>query len=201
MILGLMLAGVIGWRGVFYLTGSLGVLVAFIIYFGVKEPIRGESEPELAEFENLSPYRLEWKNVVRLFKIPTLRLLFIQGFFGVFPWNAITYWFFTYLETERDYTSQEVLVTMVIAVVILAVGYPLGGALGDMLFARTKRGRIIIAEIGVVLGAIFLSITLNIPIGSQLVFIIFLSLTAIFMPFPSANVLSTVHDITLPKCA
>ena len=32
MILGLFLGGVVGWRGVFYITGSLGVILAVIIY-------------------------------------------------------------------------------------------------------------------------------------------------------------------------
>jgi MFS family permease len=199
MILGLILSGAVGWRGVFYITGSLGIFLAFVIFWGIKEPTRGKSEPELSEFAEISTYRFTWQTAIDLFKIPTLRLLFVQGFFGVFPWNAITYWFFNYLETERNYAQQEILITMVIAVLVLALGYPLGGALGDKLFARTKRGRIIVASIGVIMGAIFLAITLNIPTGNYIAFIITLSLAALFMPFPSANVLSTVHDITLPE--
>lgn len=199
MVLGLLLSGVVGWRGVFYITGSFGILLAFVIFLGVKEPTRGKSEPELADFTELSSYKFNWDTAKNLFNVPTLRLLFIQGFFGVFPWNAITYWFFTYLETERDYTNETVLITMVIAVLVLAIGYPIGGALGDVLFRKTRRGRIIIALIGVILGAIFLTFTLNVPIGNQNLFIIFLSLTAVFMPFPSSNVISTIFDITLPE--
>jgi len=41
MILALLLGGVIGWRAVFYLTGSLGVVLAVVIFFGVKEIPRG----------------------------------------------------------------------------------------------------------------------------------------------------------------
>ncbi len=48
MILGLFLGGVVGWRGVFYITGALGVLLAVVIFFGVREPPRGQSEPEMA---------------------------------------------------------------------------------------------------------------------------------------------------------
>jgi MFS transporter, Spinster family, sphingosine-1-phosphate transporter len=199
MILGLVLSGAVGWRGVFYITGSLGILLTFVIFWGVKEPPRGRSEPEFADLDKISTYKFDWQTAKDLFKIPTLRLLFIQGFFGVFPWNAITYWFFNYLETERNYMEQDILITMVIAVLVLALGYPLGGALGDMLFSRTKRGRIIIAATGVVMGAILLAVSLNIPTNNQIAFIITLSLAAIFMPFPSANVLSTVHDITVPE--
>lgn len=199
MILGVILSGVIGWRGVFYITGSLGVLLAFVIYFGVREPARGQSEPELDGFDQISTYKIDRNIAKNIIKIPTLRLLFIQGFFGVFPWNAITFWFFTYLETERNYSSQNVLITMVIAVLILTIGYPLGGVLGDFLFHRTNHGRLIVATIGVIMGTLLFIATLNVPIGNQLVFLGMLTLTAIFMPFPSSNVITTVHDITLPE--
>jgi fucose permease len=51
----------------------------------------------------------------------------------------------------------------------------------------------------VTLGAIFLWFTLNVPNENVLVFTILLSLTALFMPFASPNVISTVYDITLPE--
>jgi MFS family permease len=91
MVLALTLRGVVGWRGVFLITGSLGVLLAFVIFFAVKERPRGSCEPELAELEEIGVHRLEWDAALDLFRKPSLRLLFAQGFFGVFPWNVITY--------------------------------------------------------------------------------------------------------------
>ena len=44
-----------------------------------------------------------------------------------------------------------------------------------------------------------LSITLNVPVGDQTLFMILLMGTAIFIPFASPNVISTVYDITLPE--
>jgi MFS family permease len=112
MILALSLRDVIGWRGVFYITGSLGVILAVVIYFGVPEPPRGGAEPEMAGLETVTTYKFKWPIVWGLFKKPTLLLIFVQGFFGVFPWNVITFWFFAYLETERGYTGVPLLVTM-----------------------------------------------------------------------------------------
>ncbi len=199
MLLGLLLSPSIGWRGVFYLTGSLGILLSIVIFLWIKEPQRGKSEPELADLDQIGTYRFDWQVARQLFRKPTLILLFIQGFFGVFPWNAITYWFFTYLERERDYTSGEVLITMVVAVLVLAAGYPIGGAIGDFFFKCTARGRILTAMTGTLSGAIFLAITLNQPVGNRLLFMLFLTLTALFMPFPTSNVISTVYDVTLPE--
>jgi len=199
MVLGLMLSGVIGWRGVFYITGSLGIVMAVVIFIGVKDVPRGQSEPEMAGLELSGTYHFNWKIAKDLFKKPSLRLLFIQGFFGVFPWNAITIWFFYYLGSERGFSPSTQLIVMVIAVLILAVGYPLGGTLGDIFFKRDKRGRLIVSMIGVFLGAVFLWFALNVPIENVILFTVLLGFTAIFMPFASPNVVSTVYDITLPE--
>ena len=199
MVLGLSLSGVLGWRGVFFLTGSLGIFLALVIFFTLKDAPRGQSEPELAELDHLSSYRFEWPKAKGLLKKPTLIFLFIQGFFGVFPWNAITYWFFNYLETERGYSEGEVLVTMVIAVLVLAAGYPLGGALGDFFFQRTQRGRVYVASTGVLLGAVLLWITLSIPNEMKLAFLILLALTALVIPLAAPNSTSIIFDVTLPE--
>ncbi|MBN1149320.1 MAG: MFS transporter [Anaerolineales bacterium] len=199
MILGLFLGGAVGWRGVFYITGGLGMVLAVVILVGVREPPRGQSEPELADLEHIGTYRFNWSIARDLFKKPSLRILFVQGFFGVFPWNVITYWFFNYLETERGYSQDAVFVTMVVAVLVLAAGYPLGGALGDYFFKRTPRGRALVAMVGVLTGALLLTITLGVPHENQCLFLVMLAVTALFIPFAAPNVISTVYDITLPE--
>ncbi len=183
----------------FYITGTLGVVLAAVIFFGVREPQRGGSEPEMAGVEQVTTYRFSWPAAKALFRKRSLRLLFVQGFFGVFPWNVITFWFFTYLEKERGYTGTTLFVTMAAAVLVLAAGYPLGGALGDALFQRTPRGRVIVATIGVLIGAVLLTITLAVPTANQGLFLVMLALTALFIPFAAPNVISTVYDVTLPE--
>ena len=158
MVMALFLGGVIGWRNIFIITGSLGIVMAVVMYFGLKEAPRGQSEPEMEGMEEITTHRFEWKKAVDVVKIRTMWMIFIQGFFGVIPWNVITYWFFVYLERERGYDSGAILMTMAPAVIIMAIGYPVGGALGDWLFKKTKRGRIIIATFGVIMGALLLYI-------------------------------------------
>lgn len=199
LVLGGMFASTLGWRGIFYITGSLGVVMAIVIFFGVKDVPRGQSEPEMADHEVIGQYKFNWKIAKDLFKKPSLLLLFTQGFFGVFPWNAITIWFFLYLGSERGFSDSLRTMVMALAVIILAIGYPIGGSLGDFLFKRDKRGRLIVSMIGVLLGAIFLWFALNVPNENVLLFTILLGCTALFMPFASPNVISTVYDITLPE--
>jgi predicted MFS family arabinose efflux permease len=199
LLLATFLSGMIGWRSIFYITGSLGIVLAFVIFFGVKEIPRGQSEPELAGLESMGIYRFNKEIALGLFKKRSLLLLFAQGFVGVFPWETITYWFFRYLETERGYSSTAVFMTMAPAVLVLAAGYFVGGAAGDFAFKRTPRGRVLVSMVAVLLGAILLSLTLNVPVANQSLFLVLLMATALFMPFASPNVISTVYDITLPE--
>jgi MFS family permease len=67
------------------------------------------------------------------------------------------------------------------------------------LFKRTPRGRLIVSAIGVLLGAAFLALAINTPIESRSLFVVLLSLTALFMPFPGPNLIASVYDITLPE--
>lgn len=198
MVLALVLGGIIGWRSVFYITGSLGVLLSIIIFFGVKDVPRGSGEEELQGVET-SSYKFNWKKVGQLFKKKSLILVFLQGFFGVFPWNVIVYYFFGYLETGRGYDSTTQLLIMAPAVLCMAAGYPLGGLLGDKLFKRTKRGRLIAGAIGIFVGAVFLWLTMSVPNDQVILFAILLMITAISMPFASPNIISTVYDVTVPE--
>jgi len=199
LIVASLLSAVAGWRGVFYITGSLGVLLSALIFFGVREAPRGGSEPELAGLEQIGIYRFDREIALGLFRKRSLLLLFAQGFVGVFPWNVITYWFFRYLETERNYSQDAVLMTMVPVVLVLAVGYFVGGAAGDFFFKRTPRGRLIVSMTAVLLGAVLLLVTMNIPVENQMLFLVMLMVTAVFIPFAAPNVISTVYDIALPE--
>jgi MFS family permease len=198
MVLALMLAGVIGWRHVFYITGSLGILLSAVIFFFVKDVPRGSSESELEGVDTFK-YKFSWKTAANLFKKKSMIMVFLQGFFGVFPWNVITYYIFGYLEKERGYDSTTTLLIMAPAVLLMAVGYPVGGWLGDKLFKHTKRGRLIASEIGVVAGMIGLYFAMNTPNSEPLLFAILLCTTAFFMPFAGPNITSTMYDVTEPE--
>ncbi len=199
MILALMLAPIIGWRNVFYITGSLGILLAFVIYFGVKEVPRGRAEPEFAGMEEVGQFRFSWGAARQIFKKRSLWFVYLQGFAGVFPWNVITYWFFTYLAEERGYNENSILFTMAPVILILASGYFVGGLLGDWLFKRTPNGRILVSSVGVLVGAILMFLAIQTPIEARTTFFVLMCVTAIFIPLSSPNVVATIYDVTLPE--
>ena len=198
-LLAAQLSGTIGWRRIFFLTGSLGVVLAALIFFTVREIPRGSAEPEFQAGGGSERYRIDWPTVRGLLRNRTLLLLMAQGFFGVFPWNVLVYWFFRYLETERGYTTGQATTAMLIAIVALSAGYFAGGALGDALFRRWQRGRLVVATAGVLLGAGFLLATLNIPLDDAMVFAVLLAFTSVTMSLAAPNVIATIYDTTVPE--
>ncbi len=199
MILSSLLRETLGWRNVYLITGAVGIVIALVIFLGVREVPRGRAEPELAGLGEIKSYQFDLRQALGLFRKRSLLLLFAQGFVGVFPWNVLTYWAFRYLETERGYNTGQATMTMAIAVLALAAGYFLGGALGDYAFKRTRRGRAIVSATAVLTGAILLYLAVNVPLDNPGLFMVLLGFTALFMSFAAPNVTATVHDITLPE--
>jgi len=199
MLLALLFVDKIGWQGIFYITGSLGIVLAAVIFFGIKDVPRGKAEPEMEGIEPTTAYKFSWQTAKAIFKKKSLWFLFAQGFTGVFPWQVITFWFFRYLETERHFSDSQVMITMVISILFLAAGYPIGGMLGDFFFKRNPRGRLMVSAFGILAGAVMMAISLSIPVENTIFFTISMAFTAIFIPFASPNVLSTIYDVTLPE--
>jgi MFS transporter, Spinster family, sphingosine-1-phosphate transporter len=199
MVLALMFtASLGGWQNVFFLTGSLGIVLAVVIFFTVKDVPRGSGEDELQGVEAMT-YKFNWKSLSQIFKKRSLWMVYAQGFAGVFPWQVITYYIFSYIEKDRGYSSMNTLMIMGPAIILMAAGYPAGGWLGDKLFKRNKGGRLIASEIGVLLGMVGLFFAIRTPNDQMLLFAILMCIAAFFMPFASPNIISTMYDVTLPE--
>lgn len=199
LILALEFSPIYGWRIIYIFTGLIGLLLSILIFFGVKDVPRGFSEPDLTSFDQIQSTRLELPQIRQLFKIRSLRFLFLQGLIGVLPWQVITFWSFRYLEVERNYSPSTVSSIMIPAVLMIGAGYFFGGFIGDAIYKRTIRGRIIVSIISILLGAFFLSITLYQPLENVLSFRILLAITSFFIPLASPNIASSVYDIVLPE--
>ena len=88
---------------------------------------------------------------------------------------------------------------MIPAVLFVGAGYFVGGLLGDAFYSKNTRGRLYVSIAGVVLGALFLTLTLTIPIEKVEIFRILLAITSFFIPLASPNIASTVYDVVLPE--
>jgi MFS family permease len=188
-----------GWRMIYIFTGFLGLVLALLIYFGVKDIPRGASEPALTGNPEALSSKIQLTQIKQLFRITSLRYLFLQGFIGVLPWQIITFWSFRYLEVERNYSAATISSTMIPAVLMIGAGYFAGGFIGDAAFKRNPLGRLQVSIISILLGAVCLGITLNIPLEGVFWFRIMLAITSFFIPLASPNIASSVYDIVLPE--
>jgi len=95
------------------------------------------------------------------------------------------------------------MVTMVVAVLAMACGYFAGGTIGDFLFRRTPRGRLIVSTVAVLLGALLLVITLNLPLADRGLFVITLACPS--LPYVPGRAGSTLQEMKRgrprPSCA
>jgi len=200
--LGLVLAlrSTIGWRNIFLLTGGLGIVVGLLILFGVRDIPRGSSEPEMENLGDVPTFRFEWAALRDLLHRRSILPLALQGFFGVFPFNVIQFWFFVYLGRERHYDNNAIFLIMAAAAITMSIGTVLAGTVGDALFKHTRHGRLMVCLLGVTVTAALLFLTLTLPVStSPFVFGVLLATTAFFTLFSGPNIVATLYDITLPE--
>ena len=200
MILALIVAPMIGgWRSVFYITGSLGLVIAVLIYFGVKEMPRGKAEPEFENMAEMQTFKFSWAEAREIFKKKTMWFVFLQGFAGVFPWNVITFFFFAYLEKERGYDANSILFTMAPVILILAADISSAARSAILLSSAPTKDASLFPASAFCLARSSCTSPSPRPSKRQNQFFIFMCLTALFMPLSSANVIATVYDVTVPE--
>lgn len=187
-----------GWRNVFRFTGFMGLVLAVLILLLVHEVPRGATEPGFKDLTEIKSARFSWTTARGLLKRKTLMALYAQGFFAVFPINVVTFWLFRYLEVERGYSGGRLVGITAVAVLSLGVGLLAGGALGDRLFEKNSRGRLI-AGAATLIGAVLLIIALFVPRENVLTFSMLVAVGAFFSSFAAPNVGAAICDVSLPE--
>jgi len=199
-ILGVVVGYTTGWRILFYITGGLGILMALLVYFTVRDVPRGSSEPELADLKiKEGLYRINFRGFLSLVKKKSLLFLSLQGFFGVFPWQVLQAWIFTYMVEERGFNEGVSMVIMLVWLLSMIIGNLVGGMLGDMLFKRNIRGRAILGAVDVFLSAPALYFTIMWPMEDIFGFTVIGTIASFILPMAGPNVSAAVMDIAEPE--
>ncbi|MCI4409697.1 MAG: MFS transporter [Thermofilum sp.] len=187
----------LSWRNAFFITGPIGVIIGILTFFVIKDIPRGSSEPELQNLLEEDIYKAKFSDLPRLLKNRSLILLYLQGFWGVFPWNAITFWFVTYMEKERGMAPDIVMVVMSLSLIAMVIGNLVAGVIGDWMFKKTKRGRAIFGAIVVFFSAVLIYLAIRARTNEE--FMLFTILTAFEIPMAGPNVVAAITDITEPE--
>lgn len=132
IFIGYMGGGVInqyyGWRAAFYTMGIPGILLAVMLYFTVKEPLRGASDL----VKKVSQDRSVWEVIRYLLSKKTFLFLSLGAGFIAFAQYGIGNWLPSFLFRYHGMQSQEVGIANALLIGIGGgLGTYLGGYLGD----------------------------------------------------------------------
>jgi len=159
-----------GWRAIFYIFGSLGVIwsIGFaLLYRNQPEEHKSVNQGELAQIRGLeadgsirelSTKRLPapWKHILRSPNMWYIALGYCCFFFGT---NFYLTWYPTYLREHRHMTLQALGILGSIPLFAGMAGDLVGGSLSDLMFKRTAKARFsrsVVAAPGFLLSGVFL---------------------------------------------
>jgi MFS family permease len=181
------------WRWGFAVLGGMSVLSGLFILVLVREPVRGESEPELAgriTGEDADQYRIRLSDLRKVLRIPTIWVATLQGMAGSMPWVVLGQFFPTWLVEAKgmspdiNFSHANGSAPIVFALILVgtAISNVVGGYIGDWADRISpKYGRTIIGQISVFSGVpmvwIILTQTSNWSLPAFLVLCFFTALT------------------------
>jgi MFS family permease len=198
-VLGLSLADSYGWRAAFVVTGALGLVMAVVFLVGVRDVPRGRSDPTVGEAADQLRLRFDRRVAVGLLRRPTLLVLVLQQFVHLFPIQALLLWSIRYFQVERGFDDGQIILLSGALMVVGVGGFLVAGWLGDRLFQRFVRGRLLVGAAGVALAAVTLTGAFLIPTDHVVAFMALWSAASFFYGFSNPTVTPSVQDITEPE--
>jgi len=177
------------WRWGYFLLGGFSVISGILVWFLVKEPVRGEAEPELAgkiTEQDAKKFGLQLSDVPKVLKIPTIWVAIAQGLAGSMPWVVMQSFLITWLVNDRSIPPENA--TLVFAGIVFGTVFSniIGGYIGDWAEQKNpKYGRTIIGQISIISGIPLTYILFTQTSGWSLWGIIALSfVTALLISWP-----------------
>ncbi len=160
---------VYGWGFPFRIIAICGFISIVLFYFLLKEPKKGESEPELERVlkeGEVYDYRINWEAFKGIWKKRTNIYLIAQSIPGSVPWGIITTWMITFFVVT--YNMPILLATIFSASFLAGCGFGaiIGGYLGDSLEKKYATGRVTLCVMGQtgVLVLLTLALLINLPV-------------------------------------
>ena len=187
------------WREFLFLMGAVALFIALAVRLKVDEPKRGEKEPALTDIPLKGAYRLDLENIKLLLTRPSLVLLYFLILFIAMPaivlWKGIP----IYLQDVHALPRTELFSLIIPGMLGIVLGYPVGGALGDLLFRGNKTGRLVVSSLGFFVPPISLLFTLRYTDVGGNPFLFWLLITSFFLALTLPNLFASIMDVTLPE--
>lgn len=191
---------VYGWRSGFYLFGALGVLLAVVLVFFLREPPRGAAE-ETVDGAAANPAEKRpgvRETVGAVFGVPMVRVLTLVFIGANFVAMIFLSWMPSFLFDRFGMTLAMAGFSATAYLQIASVlGVLSGGILADRLVRRYRGGRMMTQALGLFLGVPFIFLsgwTLSIP-----VLIVALAGFGYFKGMYDANIWASLYDVVRPR--
>ena len=187
------------WRFILFVLGAISFILTILIQLFIREPRRGATEPALRDINITGTYQFDWDITRDALKQLSLIRMYVIVFLSTLPWMILPAGILGYLVEFPDLQSQVLNFIWLPTIVGIALGFPLGGNLGDYLFRYHKNGRLFSALLGLVIPPICLYTSLNILDVKGQGFSICILLMGFFMAFTLPNLFASFMDIVLPE--
>jgi len=173
-LLGAVIAGMIGpkfsWRYPFVIAAVPNFILIFLFYLFVKEPKRGEAEPELKKLlktDAIYNYKVRFSDFKKVVNIRTNLFLNLQSIVGCVPWGILPIWVITFFVQEKGFTIPGATTLALAFGGAKMVGNLYGGYLGDYLNKKGSTQRIVLCIATILLAIPFIAVSIAYPIPSH----------------------------------
>ncbi|HET8845213.1 MAG TPA: MFS transporter [Ktedonobacteraceae bacterium] len=206
--LGGFIAEALSWRWAFYVVGIPGLICAFLAW-RMTEPARGAFDVENAPSGETSASTSSahahgsigkdfWGTVKRLSKVRTYWVLVGALVFSFFTIGGTSFWLPTYIVNDFHLKVSEAgLLSGLVLVTSGLVGTIVGGWLADTFQKRIPQGRLLVATLGLLIGAPLVMIALFLhTIG---LFVVVFILAGITLNFCTGPLNAVIQDVISPE--
>jgi MFS family permease len=184
----------LGWRAGFYFFGAAGLVVAAVLYLLLREPRRGQAEPQWQGAPAARPSEL----IASIFRRPASVMLMVVFLGANFVAMIFLAWTPTFLVEKFGFRLTTAgLSGSVFIHLASAVSVPIGGVLADVLFRRFAGGRMLVQAVGLLAGSAFVFV-----VGSAVHRGTVLSAMACFglcKGLYDANIFASLYDTVEPR--
>ncbi len=205
--LGGLIADAFGWRWAFYMVGIPGLVCAFLAW-RMAEPVRGafddeEQSPdaETAGAESALHGGIGkdfWGTVRRLGRIPTYWILVAGLVFSFFTIGGTSFWLPSYIvDSFHLKLGAAGVLSGIVLVTSGLVGTVLGGWLADLFQRRMPQGRLLVATLGLLIGAPLVLLALLLHI--LWLFVVVFILAGITLNFCTGPLNAVIQDVIAPE--
>lgn len=201
--IGGLIADTLGWRWAFYVVGLPGLIAAFLIWRAT-EPKRGAFDQEGDDTQESTMASAHGSlgadflnSTKQLLRIPTYLVLLGALTFSFFTIGGASFWLTSYVVRDFHLTAGKAgILSGLVLVVGGLIGTVVGGLLADFAQRRRPEGRMLVATVGLLLGAPVILIALL--IHTLPLFVTMFIIGATFLSFCTGPLNAVIQDVIRP---